>query len=107
MYFQHFDSQTIIPFPRSPCCTVLLPILRLIDLRKILETEPTPFSDIVQHNGGGPESYTLTPERCQCNKWGGCRSFQAEPPWKVSITRGEFGMFLKSVDPRLDVLFWA
>ena len=83
------------PFAKIPRCTVVaLRVLRLMDLQKAIGNQPTSFSDIIEQHGGSTESHTFPPQGWGY-KWGRCRRFQAEPPWEVSITRGEYGMFLK------------
>ena len=57
--------------------------------------QPISFSDRVEQHGSSSQSHTLTPQRYFFHERGESCRFQAEPPWKVSVTRGKCGMSLK------------
>lgn len=90
---QIVSAKSLSFFAKAPCCTVAVPVSRLIDVQKAIANHPSAYCNIVEQHGGSTESHTLTPKRWYCHKWGGW-SFQAESPRKISITRGKSGMSL-------------
>ena len=58
--------------------------------------QPASFLDRVEQHGSSSKSHTLTPQRYLFYERGESCRFQAQPPRKVSVTRGKCGMSLKS-----------